>query len=306
MATVAGRWVAFLRGHAVVFEEARRLGRLIRRDPLAVVGLGIVAVFVAAAVLAPVLAPYPNEGRGTSNLSRILQPPSPAHPFGTDELGRDLLSRVLFGATLAFQVGVAVVLLAFLVGAPLGVIAGYYRGFVEEAIMRVTDMFLAFPPILLALVIAAALGRGSGAVIVAIAISFWPWYTRLVHGQVLHIRSQPFVEAAVALGLPRRRIVFRHVFPNALAPATIQASMDVGSAILAAAALNFLGLGPQPPTPDWGVMVNTAYATGNFATFWWYATFPGLAIFVVVLAFNLIGDSTREILDPKLRRRRLL
>ena len=306
VAVVGEKWSAFWQRTTGALGDVQRVARLLRRDPLALAGLVIVAGFVAVALLAPLIVPYPEEGRGISNLTRILRPPSFAHPFGTDEFGRDLLSRVFFGASLALQVGVSVVLMAFAVGAPLGVIAGYYRGAVEEAIMRVTDMFLAFPPILLALVIAAALGRGSGAVVVAIAISFWPWYTRLVHGQVLHVRSQPFVDAAVALGLPRRRIVFRHVFPNALAPATIQASMDVGSAILSAAALNFLGLGPQPPTPDWGVMVNTAYLAGNFSTFWWYATFPGLAIFLVVLAFNLVGDGAREVLDPKLRRRRLL
>ena len=280
--------------------------RLLRRDPLAFLGLAIILAFVAVAILAPVLAPYPEEGLGQTNLSQKLLPPGVAHPFGTDEFGRDVLSRVLFGARLALFIGVAVVAVAFPFGAFLGAIAGYFRGAVGEAIMRVTDVFLAFPPILLALIIAASLGRGTGAVIVAIALSFWPWYTRLVYAQVLHTRTQPFVEAAVALGLSRRRILLRHLFPNALAPATIQASTDIGSAILTAAALNFLGLGPQPPVPDWGLMINTAYTIGDFATFWWYATFPGLAIFLVVLGFTLVGDSVRDALDPKLRRRRLL
>lgn len=283
-----------------------KLRRLARRDPVAVVGLAIIGAFIVSGMFAPVLAPFPEEGLGKTNLPNRLLPPSLAYPFGTDEFGRDLLSRVLFGARLALIVGVAVVALSFPFGAFLGVIAGYFRGATEETIMRVTDMFLAFPPILLALVIAASLGRGTLPVIVAIAVSFWPWYTRLVHAQVLQVRSLPFVEAAMALGLPHRRILIRHIFPNALAPATIQASMDVGSAILTAAALNFLGLGPQPPEPDWGLMINTAYTIGDFATFWWYATFPGLAIFLVVIAFNLIGDSAREALDPKLRRRRFL
>lgn len=287
-------------------EELRSPVRQLRRDPLAVFGLATILVFVVVALFAPVLAPYPEEGRGKTNVANQLQPPSVAHPFGTDELGRDLLSRVMFGASLALQVGVLTVALSFPVGILLGVIAGYFRGAIEEAIMRVTDMFLAFPPILLALVIVASLGRGTFAVVVAIAVSFWPWYTRLVHGQVLHLRSQPFVEASVALGLPHRRIVLRHILPNAITPATIQASMDVGSAILIAAALSWLGLGPSPPTPDWGVMFNTAYGVGNLITFWWYATFPGLAIFLVVLAFNLVGDSVREVVDPKLRRRRIL
>jgi peptide/nickel transport system permease protein len=212
----------------------------------------------------------------------------------------------MFGAGLALLVGVATVAISFPVGVLLGVVAGFRRGILEEVIMRVTDMFLAFPPILLAFVIAATLGRGTGAIIIAMAVTFWPWYTRLVHSQALHIRSQPFVEAATVLGLPRGRIIVRHLLPNSVSSASIQATMDIGSAILIGAALSWIGLGPPPPTPDWGVMFNTAYLTGSFVTFWWYSTFTGLAIFLVVLAFNLLGDALRDALDPKLRRRRLI
>ena len=281
--------------------------RILRRDVLGVLGFGILLVFVFVAIFAPWIAPYPDQGRGLSNLAERFRPPSLAHLLGTDEFGRDLLSRLMFGTQLALLVGVLTVALAFPVGVVLGAIAGYARGLIEEIIMRVTDMFLAFPPILLAFVIAASLGGGSSIVlIIAMAVSFWPWYTRLVHSQVLHVRSQAFVEAATVLGLPRRRILTRHILPNTLTSASIQASMDTGSAILIGSALSYIGLGPQAPIPDWGLMFNTAYLSGSFLTFWWYSTFTGLAIFLVVLSFNLIGDTLRDALDPKLRRRRLI
>jgi peptide/nickel transport system permease protein len=301
-ATVADIW---RRGTSAMV-SLRTATRLVRRDPLALIGLGIIGVFVVVALLAPWLAPYPAEGRGQSNLPNRLEPPSLAHPFGTDDFGRDLLSRVMFGAGLALQTGVLTVLLAFPVGVFLGVLAGHFKGLLEEGLMRVTDMFLAFPPILLAFVIAATLGRGTWAIIIAMAVSFWPWYTRLVYAQVVHLRSQPFVEAAVALGLPTRRIVVRHLLPNAITPATIQASIDIGSAILIGSALSYLGLGPPPPTPDWGVMFNNAYLSGSLITFWWFGLFLGLPLFLVVLAFNLVSDAFRDVLDPKMRRRRLL
>jgi peptide/nickel transport system permease protein len=296
---------AFYHRHRGSLKELVSAARLIRRDPLALAGAGIILAFVFVALAAPVLAPYPDQGRGASNLPEQLEPPSWEHPLGTDEFGRDLLSRIMFGAGLALQVGVLSVVLAFPFGILLGVSAGYFRGKVEEAVMRVTDMFLAFPPILLAFVIAATLGRGTGAIIVAIAVSFWPWYTRLVHAQVLQVRSQPYVEAAVALALPHHRILVRHILPNSITPASIQASMDVGSAILIGAALSWLGLGPEPPTPDWGVMFNAAYRSGSLVTFWWYGVFLGIALFLVVLGFNLVGDTVREVLDPKVRRRRI-
>ncbi|TLZ44125.1 MAG: ABC transporter permease [Methanobacteriota archaeon] len=306
MATVTARLTPIEQGWSAFRSVLAGVYRILRRDRLGLIGLGIILAFVVVAVLAPWIAPFPSQGRGLSNLSETLQPPSGAHLLGTDEFGRDLLSRIMFGAGLALQVGMLTVALAFPFGVLLGVVAGILRGIPEEVVMRVTDMFLAFPPILLAFVIAATLGRGTNAIILAMAVSFWPWYTRLVHSQVLHVRSQAFVEAATVLGLPRRRIIFRHVLPNTLTSASIQGSMDIGSAILIGAALSWIGLGPQPPTPDWGVMFNTAYLTGSFVTFWWYSTFTGLALFLVVLAFNLLGDSLRDALDPKLRRRRLI
>jgi peptide/nickel transport system permease protein len=271
-------------------------------------GTVILLIFIAAALFAvvvPGLVPYSAQGQGATNPTEVLRAPSLSHPLGTDEYGRDLLSRLWFGSELALAVGVFTVAIAFPIGILLGVVAGYMRGVVEEVIMRITDMFLAFPSVLLAFVIAATLGRGTEAVIIAMAVSFWPWYTRLVHSQVLRVRSQSYVEAAVVLGLPRRRIILRHILPNSITSSTIQATMDIGSAILIGASLSWLGLGPQPPTPDWGVMFNAAYGRGSFVTFWWYSTFTGLALFLVVLAFNLVGDALRDALDPKLRRRRL-
>lgn len=303
---IASRWTVFFDRHRAAIEELRNVGRRIRKDPLALFGLAIIVIFVAVAIFAPLLAPYPAEGRGATNPANRLQPPSLAHPFGTDDLGRDLLSRMMFGASVELATGLLTVALAFPVGVLLGVLAGYFRRGVEEGIMRVTDMFLAFPPILLAFVIAAALGRGTFAIIVAMAVSFWPWYTRLAHAEVLRVRSQPYVEAAIASAFPHRRIILRHILPNAITPATIQASMDIGAAILIGSALSWLGLGPSPPTPDWGVMFNNAYLSASLVTYWWLGVFIGLPLFLVVLAFNLVGDAVREMLDPKLRRRRIL
>lgn len=284
----------------------RTILRILWRDRLGFVGLVIALAFVIVALLAPWIAPYPAQGRGDYVPNAVIQPPSWQHLLGTDNLGRDILSRLMFGAALALEVGVLTVALAFPVGILLGVAAGYLRGAVEEVIMRVTDMFLAFPPILLAFVIAATLGRGTIAIIIALAVTFWPWYTRLVHSQALHVRSQAYIEAAAVLGLPRGRVILRHLLPNTITPATIQASMDIGSAILIGAALSWIGLGPPAPTPDWGVIFNNAYFSGSVLTFWWVPTFTGLAIFLVVLAFNLLGDALRDALDPKLRRRRVI
>ena len=294
-----------------VVDGLHGIWRIVRRDPLALLGLAILFVFIVAAFSAtflPFLVPYSAQGLGAPNPNPadVLRPPSTTHLLGTDEFGRDLLARIWFGAGLALEVGVLTVGISFPIGILLGVVAGYMRGVVEEVIMRVTDMFLAFPTVLLAIVIAATLNRGTGAEIIALAVSFWPWYTRLAHSQVQHVRAQPFVESAVVLGLPRRRIILRHILPNSLTSATIQATMDIGSAILIAAALSWIGLGPQPGTADWGVMLQAAYSEGSYVTFWWYSTFVGLAIFLVVLAFNLIGDSLRDALDPKLRRRRMI
>ncbi len=277
--------------------------KILLRNKLSVVGLSIILALILIAIFAPILAPYPDQALGEPNLKERLQPPSRTHPFGTDHLGRDILSRVIYGARTSLIVGFSVVLLALLIGVPLGLIAGYFGGKVDLIIMRITDIFLAFPPLLLALLIATTLGRGMLNAILALAISWWPWYTRLARGMAISVKERPYVEASKAMGISDWKIMIRHVLPNSLSPLIVQATMDMGSAILEAAALSFLGLGVQPPTPDWGLMVSEG--KDYFLNYWWYPVFPGLAIFITVMAFNLLGDAVREVIDPRLRRRLL-
>lgn len=274
-----------------------------KREPLAVIGLVVIASCLIIMAFAPWLSPFPAEGRGEPNVSRQLLPPSPGHPFGTDDLGRDLLSRVIFGARVSVTIGVMVTLVAVLIGVPLGALAGYIGGWLDEGIMRITDIFLAFPPLLLAIVIAAALGRSFANTMLAIGLTWWPWYARLVRSQVLSLREQYFVDAARTIGVNEARIILRHILPNTLSPVLVQASMDVGSAILAAAGLSFLGLGVRPPIADWGRMLSEGRAI--FLSHWWVSTFPGLAIFLVVLAFNVLGDALRDWFDPHARAQRV-
>jgi peptide/nickel transport system permease protein len=279
-----------------------RLFRFFRQQPLAAVAALIILASLVAIVAAPVLSPYPAEGRGEPNIANELLPPGPDHLLGTDTLGRDLLSRIIYGTRVSVPMGVLVVLTAVVIGVPLGALAGYKGGWLDEVIMRITDVFLGFPPLLLAIAIAAALGRSFVNAMIAIGITWWPWYARLVRSQVVSIRHRHFVDAARSMGVSDRRIIVRHVLPNILAPVLVQASMDVGAAILAGAGLSFLGLGVRPPTADWGQML----ADGRviFLSHWWVSTFPGIAIFVVVLAFNLLGDALRDWFDPRTRAQR--
>jgi len=264
--------------------------------PAARIGGGIVLALLLVAVFGGVLAP--------SDPLRIvprekLLPPSPAHPFGTDDLGRDLLSRVMAGARISLIVGVLVLGIAMTVGVGLGLIAGYWGGWTDEAIMRTTDVFLSFPRLVLAIAIAATLGPGLYNAMVAVALSWWPWYTRLVRGQLLSLREQEFVLAVVSLGAERHRILLRHLLPNVATTVVIQASIDFGYAVLATAGLSFIGLGAQPPAPEWGSMI--AQSRSYMIDAWWYPTFPGIAIFLAVLGFNLLGDAVRDAFDPRLR-----
>ncbi|AHF80982.1 Dipeptide transport system permease protein DppC [Thermococcus paralvinellae] len=275
--------------------------KILFRNKLSILGLSIIIALVLIAILAPILAPYPEQALGEPNLKERLQPPSWKHPFGTDHLGRDVLSRVIYGTRTSLIIGFSVVALALLIGVPLGLIAGYFGGKVDLAVMRITDIFLAFPPLLLALLIATTLGRGMVNAILALAISWWPWYTRLARGMAISVKERPYVEAAKAMGIADWKIMLRHILPNSISPVIVQATMDMGSAILEAAALSFLGLGVQPPTPDWGLMVSEG--KDYFLNYWWYPVFPGLAIFITVIAFNLLGDAVREVIDPRLRRR---
>ena len=271
-----------------------------RRDKIAFFSLIFLTTLLVLAILAPLLTPYANEGLGDPNIANKFIAPALAHPFGTDSLGRDLLARVLFGARTSLSMGLLVVAFAVIIGTPLGALAGYYGGWIDEVIMRITDIFLAFPPLLLAIAIAAALGPGYLNAVIAIAITWWPWYTRLVRAQALSLRERDFVEAARGIGVSNVTIIRRHILPNVLTPVMVQSTIDIGSAILTVAGLSFIGLGPQPPTPDWGVMVNEGrlYLEGGR---WWLVTFPGLAIFFTALAFNLLGDGVRDATDPRTR-----
>ncbi len=243
------------------------------------------------------MRPTPLEGAGKTNVSHTMLAPSLGHPFGADKLGRDILSRVIMGARPALIVPIGVVLFAVLIGAPLGAIAGYKGGWVDEVIMRITDLFLAFPSLLLAMAIASALGRGLEKAAIALVISWWPWYTRLVRGVTISLKERYFVEAAQAIGVRDSVIILRHILPNTISPILVQATVDLGTVILAMGGLAFLGLGTQPPTPDWGLMVSDGRT--YILNQWWIATFPGIAIFIVVLAFNLLGDTLRDIFDPR-------
>jgi peptide/nickel transport system permease protein len=274
----------------------RRSFRLLARIPSAWIGVTIVSALVAAALAGPAAAPYDPFHISAADK---LRPPSPAHLFGTDDLGRDLLSRVLTGARISLTVAVVVLILAMVVGVGLGLIAGYWGGWMDEVLMRTTDVFLAFPRLVLAIAIAATLGPGLSNSVVAIALSWWPWYTRLVRGQLLSLREQEYVLAAVSLGAGRPRILLQHLLPNVGTTVVIQASIDIGFAILATASLSFIGLGAQPPTPEWGAII--AQARSYMVDAWWYPTFPGLAIFLAVLGFNLLGNAVRDAFDPRLR-----
>ena len=276
--------------------ELADLWRRLRRNRAAVVGAGIVVVFVALAILAPVLVPYsPIQGV----LQDRLLPPTTAHWFGTDELGRDLFSRILFGARISLQIQIVAVVLALFAGVVLGSVGGYLGGRVDNLIMRCMDVLLAFPSIFLALAIIAALGTGLFNLMLAAGISSIPAFARIVRASILSLKEREFVEAALALGSGTNRIMFRHLLPNCLAPLIVQSTLRMATVLLTASGLSFLGLGVQPPTPEWGAMLSNA--RGYLIVAPHVATIPGLAIMVVVVGFNLFGDGLRDTLDPRLR-----
>ncbi len=279
------------------YRQGSHIWYVVRRDPLALGSLLIIISFLLIAIFASWIAPYPEQGAGRTHPETLSLPPSWEHPFGTDQLGRDVLSRVIMGARPALIVPLGVVTIAVLIGAPLGAVAGYKGGKVDEIIMRITDLFLAFPSLLLAMAITAALGRGLENAAIALVISWWPWYTRLVRGVAAGLSKRYFVEAAHAIGVRDTVIMGRHILPNCISPILVQATIDFGTVILAMGGLAFIGLGTQPPDPDWGLMISQ----GRTAILkeWWLPFFPGLAIFVVVLAFNLLGDTLRDIFDPR-------
>jgi len=277
--------------------EWRRAVRGLRKSPLAVLGSVIIGILIAMAIFAPFLAPYsPTKMR----LSERLSPPSSRHIFGTDDVGRDILSRVIYGSRISLRICTVVVGLTIGIGTILGVTAGYLGGWVDELIMRISDVFLAFPALILAMAIAAALGPSLDNVILAMVVIWWPRYARVARGQVLVLREIDYMVAAKALGVSGCRTFIHHILPNCISPIIIQATLDLGEVLLTAATLSFIGFGAQPPTPEWGAMISLGrnYLRDN----WWYATFPGLAILVTVMGFNLLGDAARDVLDPRLRR----
>jgi peptide/nickel transport system permease protein len=275
----------------------QRAVSVLRRDPLALFGIGFIGLLIAVAAFAPVLAPHPDAGAGRTSVETRMEAPSATFPLGTDRLGRDVLSRVLYGARPALIASLVVVLLAVAIGAPLGALAGLLGGWVDEVVMRVSDLFLAFPSLLLAMAIVALMGPSLVNAVIALAVSWWPWYARLVRAVAQSLRERAFVEAARALGARTPAITFRHVLPNAVTPILVQASLDIGTVILATTGLAFLGLGTQPPAADWGLMIEDGRA--QLRNGWWISTFPGLAIFLTVLAFNLVGDALRDLFDPR-------
>jgi len=274
------------------------------KNRLARLSLAIVSTFVLLALIAPWIVPYRDQALGEPNVAERLLPPSLKHPFGTDHMGRDILSRMIYGARTSLFTAVSVVFLSALIGVPIGIAAGYAGGFLDNVLMRFTDVFLSFPPLLLALLIASTLGKGLFNAILALVITWWPWYARLVRSQALSIKSLAYVEAARAAGVSHFVIMFKHILPGCVAPLAVQCTMDMGSAILEAAALSFLGLGVQPPAPDWGLMISEGKA--YFLNYWWVPTFPGVFMLLLVMAFNLLGDVFRELVDPRLRRRMLI
>ena len=273
---------------------ARRALHFARNNVLFVAGGCIFALIVLGAIFAPLIAPYDPTAIA---FSAKLSPPNFDHLMGCNDLGQDIFSQVLFGARTSLMVGVVVISLAIGIGVPIGLFAGFFGGRIDTVLMRISDVFLAFPPLLLPIAITAALGTGLNNAMMALAVSWFPWYSRIVRGAVMRVKNELYISAAQAMGVSSPRIMLRHALPNSTTPIIVQGSMDFGYAILAAASLSFIGIGAQPPTPEWGLMA--AMSRDRFIDNWWTVTFPGMAIFVTVLAVNLVGDGVRDTLDPK-------
>jgi len=274
---------------------------LLARNKLSLLALIILILLALSAIFAPSIIPYPEDLADAAHTEIKLSPPSAEHLMGTDELGRDIFSRVVYGARVSLSAALSAVGLALLIGIPLGAIAGSFGGWVDNLIMRITDVFLSFPPLLLAIAMVAVMGSNLRNAILAISMSWWPWYTRLIRGQAISVKERKFVQAAETIGTSRAKIIFKHIIPNCISPVIVQASMDIGGVIMTVASLSFLSLGAQQPTPEWGLMISEGRA--YFPDKWWCCIFPGIAIFLTVLCFNLLGDAIREILDPKTRKR---
>ena len=265
------------------------------RDRSALIGLVLIALLVLAAVLAPVLATHPDDVFELHPSERLKEP-SGAHWLGTDRMGADVYSRLLFGARITILIGVIAVGASLAIGVPIGLVAGYHHGWASDLLMRVSDVFLAVPQVVLAIAIAQTLGPSLPNVILALSVTYWPWFARVVYAETRALQKEVFVESTTALG----EDLLLHVLPNIASPIIVRASIGMGFTILTAAALGFLGLGPPPPTPEWGRTI--AESREFLPDAWWYAAAPGVAIFLTVMGFNLLGDGLRDVLDPRLRR----
>lgn len=279
-----------------LFGQSYRRWLAFKRNPLAMIGLAIVAMLIVVALLAPVLAPY---SPVIQDLDNRLLPPGGAHLLGTDDLGRDILSRLLWGARITLTVVALVAIIVAPLGLAVGVIAGYFGGWVDATLMRITDIFMAFPRLILALAFVAALGPGIENAVIAIALTTWPPYARMARAETLTARQSDFIAAARLLGASPLRILLGHVVPLCTSSLVVRVTLDMAGIILTAAGLGFLGLGAQPPSPEWGAMISAGrrYILDQ----WWVAAMPGLAILIVSLGFNLLGDGLRDVLDPKQR-----
>lgn len=266
------------------------------KNPLMIIGLVICILWFAVSLIPSLVAPY---GPLKQNIRERLQPPSMNHLLGTDQLGRDVLSRVLYGGRISLPAGLLVVISAAIVGTAMGSIAGYIGGAWDEILMRITEVFMAFPIIILAMSIAAALGPSTINAVVAMVIVWWPRYARIVRSLVLSVKANEYVQAARSIGASRSYILLRTILPNCVAPAVVMATLDIGNAILIFASLSFLGLGPEPSAAEWGRMVADGI---DYFDQWWLSAFPGIAIFTVILSFNLVGDGLRDLIDPRMRK----
>jgi len=275
-----------------VKERLKYVGYVIKRSPLSIIGVFLIILIICIAIFAPLIAPY---SPYKIDMSNTLRPPSAKHWLGTDSLGRDVFSRVVYGSRISLKIAFVVVSIAATSGTLLGVISGYYGGMIDMIIMRIVDVFLAIPTFILAMVAAASLGPSITNVMLTLSIIWWTWYARIVRGEVLKLKSMYFILAQKSLGARSSRIIFHHLIPNCVGPIIVQTTLQLGFAILTSAGLSFLGLGAQPPAPSWGLMVSDGrqYLPG----YWWMATFPGTAIFLLVMGFLLLGDTIRDVLE---------
>ncbi len=297
MVSMGQKWKEFMQSKAPMIEDWKHTVYLWKHTRLAMIGSVVILAFLLIVVFAPLIAPY---DPFANDMTQRLQPPSWSHLFGTDQFGRDIFSRVIYGSRIEVWIIFLVSVISGGLGTFLGVVAGYFGGIIDEVIMRITDMFLAFPSLVLAMAFAAALGPSLTNTIIAISVVGWTIFARLARAEAIKVKNQPYIEAIRSVGAGNARIMFLHVLPMCLSPIMVQLTLRMGTIILTAAGLGFLGLGVRPPLPEWGAMVSDgrSYLVGQ----WWISTFPGIAIALVVLGFNFLGDGVRDIMDPRLRR----